>query len=320
MNCDDSSDVNVTIYLENYNHGNYLHFDYDRYEKDASLCELPNGAKCYANHNDIYSDARFHVACKRRNKLLGKYMPRYCKEQLIIEFNHEPQVYDCNSESLSERDVTADYKLNSDVPIPYICTYLDELIEVAKKPAPTTKTKGVALFFSKCSKSKERFNFIKQLMKYIQVDSYGDCFHNVDLPVSRREEDWQGIKQNISKQYRFLISSEGAKIPHFVTEKLWHAYLVQAIPIYQGTTDVFYQIPGNNTFLFTDDFSSVKALADHIKQIESDQKLYESFFKYDLTNFYKMKEKYCARSRICAICDGAYRSKLAWKRSHCKPS
>ena len=214
----------------------------------------------------------------------------------------------------------ADYKLNSDVPIPYICSYLDDLIEVAKKPPPTAKTKGIALFFTKCSKNKQRYNFVKEIMKYIRVDSYGECFHNSHMPVTRRELDWQGIKQNISRQYRFLLSPEGAILPYFITEKLWHAYLAQAIPIYRGTTDVFYQIPGNNTILFADNFGSVKELTEYIKRIESDRELYESFFKYDVTNYYKMKKKYCTRSRICAICDGAYRSKLDWKKAHCKSS
>lgn len=235
----------------------------------------------------------------------------------MIQFNHEPEVYNCNRDSTNVHDISVNYKLSSDVPLPYICGYLDRLIEVARKPIPTTKTKGVALFLTKCNKDKGRLDFIRELMKHIHVDSYGKCFHNTDMPVSRQEKDWQGIKEQISSQYRFLISPEGAILPGFITEKIWHAYLVQAIPIYRGAPEVFDQVPGNNTFLFADNFTSPKALADYIKQIESDRTLYESFFKMDLTNYYRIKEKYCRTSRICAVCGEAYRRKVAAKKSRC---
>jgi len=318
INCDDNTDHSVTIYLDNYNVVNYPYLVYDEYEKNSPQCKLPNGARCITNHNNVYSDTRFFVACKRRNEILARLMPRYCSEQLVIQFNHEPETYKCNLDSMNEHDITANYKLNSDVPIPYICGYLDNLIEVAKKPSPTTKTKGVALFLTKCNKNKARLDFVRELMKHIQVDSYGKCFHNTDFPISRQAKDWQGIKHNISSQYRFLISPEGAILPGFITEKIWHAYLAQAIPIYWGTSDVFDQVPGNNTFLFADSFSNPKALADYIKQIEGDQKLYESFFKMDLTKYYRIKEQYCTMSRICAICSAAYKRKLTSKKARCK--
>lgn len=314
IKCDNSIVTNVTIYLDSYGHVNYPYLIYDDYEKTSPLCELPNGAKCITNHDNIHSDALFFYACKRQNEWIAKLVPRYCQEQLVIEFNHEPEMYKCHK---NVHDIAANYRLDSDVPVPYICGYIDELIEVAKKPAPTTKTKGIAMFFTKCKKSKSRTDFIRELMNHIQIDSYGVCFHNTDMPASRRELNWQGIKGNISKQYRFLIAVEGGDLPYFITEKVWHSYLAQAIPIYRGTSDVFGQVPGSNTFLFADNFTSPKALAEYIKRIESDRELYESFFKADLTNYYKIKEKYCSASRICAVCKEAYRRKVAEKKSRC---
>lgn len=317
IQCDNSIVTDVTIYLDSYSRVNHAYFIYDDYERTSPLCELPNGAKCLTNHDNIHSDALFFYACKRQYEWMAKLVPRFCKEQLVIEFNHEPEKYECNLENRNEHDIAANYKLDSDVPLPYICGYIDELIEIAQKPAPTTKTKGIAMFFTKCRKSKSRTDFIRELMEHVHIDSYGVCFHNTDMPVSRQELDWQGIKGNISKQYRFLIAVEGDDLPYFITEKLWHSYLAQAIPIYRGTTEVFGQVPGSNTFLFAYNFTSVKALAEYIKRIESDRELYESFFKMDLTNYYKIKEKYCTTSRICAICKEAYRRKVAEKKARC---
>lgn len=316
LNCDNHTE-NITIYLDNYNKVNFPYYVYDDYERDSPSCKLPNGAKCIMNHTNVLSDARFFVACKRRNELLSKVMPRYCKEQIVIQFNHEPEMYNCNVDDLNEHDVTANYKLNSDVPLPYICGYIDKLIEVAKQPPPTTKTKSIALFLSKCQKNKGRLDFIQELMKHIHIDSYGECFHNTELPVSRQEKDWQGVKMNISKLYRFVISPEGAILPGFVTEKIWHAYVTRSIPIYRGTSDIFDQVPGNNTFLFADNFTSPKSLADYIRHIERDKQLYESFFKMDLDKYYKIKKKYCSFSRVCAICNGAYKRKLMLKKDRC---
>ena len=282
LNCNNRTTENITIYLDNYDIVNVPYNIYDDYERDSPFCQLPNGAKCIMNHDNVLSDARFFVACKRRNEFLSKVMPRYCKEQIIVQFNHEPEMYKCNTVDKSEHDVTVNYKLSSDVPLPYICGNIDKLIEVAKKPPPTTKTKGIALFLTKCHKNKDRLNFIQELMKYIHVDSYGECFHNTDLPVTRKVKDWQGV-----------------------------------IPIYRGTPDIFDQVPGSNTFLFVDNFTSPKALADYVRRIESDKQLYESFFKMDLSKYYEIKKKYCNFSRVCSICNGAYKKKLAIQRNRC---
>ncbi|XP_065903828.1 alpha-(1,3)-fucosyltransferase 10-like [Dysidea avara] len=144
------------------------------------------------------------------------------------------------------------YTLSSTIPYPYMCypETRQPLIDALKLDPPSGRH-GIAVFVS--NPTPWRKKYLKELMTYIHIDSYGDVLHNTDMPSSRGKgsDDFISVKLDSIKEkgYKCLIAFENSIFPEYVTEKIWHAYLSQTIPIYYGTSDVYDQVPGVNTFI-----------------------------------------------------------------------
>ena len=66
-------------------------------------------------------------------------------------------------------------------------------------------------------------------MKFIQIDSYGLCLHNKNLPPHLREP--QKMKDaeflHILAKYKFVLAIENAVCDDYITEKLWKVIQVR---------------------------------------------------------------------------------------------
>ena len=84
---------------------------------------------------------------------------------------------------------------------------------------------------SSCDTPSGRDDYVKELMNYISIDSYGYCLHNKDLPPHLREP--QKMKDveflHILAKYKFVIAIENAVCEDYITEKLWKVIQVKKI-------------------------------------------------------------------------------------------
>jgi alpha-1,3-fucosyltransferase 10 len=113
-----------------------------------------------------------------------------------------------------------------------------------KPPPPKTKEKFVAFFASNCGLggAKERTDFVRELMQYMPVDSYGGCLHNKDDPKAERGRmmrwsngEEQRIKINTISEYKFLLAFENSNlVDDYVTEKIINAWQAGTVPVYRG--------------------------------------------------------------------------------------
>ena len=79
----------------------------------------------------------------------------------------------------------------------------------------------------------ERNNIFHTLNLYKKVDSVGRAFNTSGYLLA---DDWGS--DNFFKfisQYKFVICGENTKIDQYITEKIFHGYLSQTLPIYWGT-------------------------------------------------------------------------------------
>ena len=116
----------------------------------------------------------------------------------------------------------------------------------------------------------------------------------------------------IKKRYKFLISFENTVTSEYISEKIWDGYLSQAIPIYYGAPEIYEQVPGHNTFIDATKFKGPKQLADYIKKVDEDEKLYKSFFMFDIPQFEAFQNKFCIFEETplsCQMCNRAYQIK-----------
>ena len=77
----------------------------------------------------------------------------------------------------------------------------------------------------------ERTDFFKRLSEYKRVDSLGPCLNNTGIlaPLEHNE-----FVEMIS-DYKFIITFENTQIDKYITEKIFHGYYSQIIPIYWGS-------------------------------------------------------------------------------------
>lgn len=118
--------------------------------------------------------------------------------------------------------------------------------------------------------ARNRTHYVKSLMEYIQIDSYGTCLHNKDFPSGKsrrfhrkKANSMIDIKEAQSKdhgeymkkliqlisQYKFMIAFENANLTDFVTEKIILAFKAGTVPIYMGAPNINKFLPGEKSIV-----------------------------------------------------------------------
>lgn len=278
--------------------------------EEAKNCTLPYGAVCELTSNKSNYDIADVLLIRECGTDVTQ--PAY-PGQLILRYNRAPEYRKCNKAgALPLGDIRVSYTLTSTLPYPYICWpgIKQPLLEVLGQEPPVGR-QGVAMFVSHCIKWRD--NYIQQLMKHIPIDSYGKCLHNTDMKSSRTlgSDSFISIKLDIikTKGYKFVLTFENSpNLSEYNSEKIWHAYLAQAIPIYYGDNHIYHQVPGANSFIDAKKYNPDQ-LAALIKMIDQDKSLYQSFFKFDIDQTLKF-QKNCPTDLLgCSMCKELYQLK-----------
>lgn len=123
------------------------------------------------------------------------------------------------------------FNQNDGIPITFTCDWgLKAGLEALKQP-PKTKSKGVAFVASNCGNggADKRTAYVDELMKYIEVDSYGSsfsailirigaCLHNTDWPPGMRKPIYDDHGQSMANKiklfsdYKFVLAFENNNI------------------------------------------------------------------------------------------------------------
>lgn len=69
-------------------------------------------------------------------------------------------------------------------------------------------------------------------------------------------------KIKLFSQYKFVLAFENNNVTDYVTEKLPHAFLSGALPIYMGAPNIDDWLPGEMSIVKTDTFSGPEVLLD----------------------------------------------------------
>lgn len=136
---------------------------------------------------------------------------------------------------------------------------------------------------SHCDVPSDRDTYVEDLMKYIDIDSFGTCLHNKDLPEHLHEpaenflhEDFLEILSN----YKFNLAFENAYCNDYMTEKIMRPLHVGVVPVYKGSPVVQDWMPNNHSVILVDNFGSPKELADYIKYLDENDTEYETFLEF----------------------------------------
>lgn len=133
-----------------------------------------------------------------------------------------------------------------------------------------------------------RERFFQELSKYKKVNSGGRYLNNIGLS--------EGVKDKIEfeSQHKFSIAFENSSHPGYTTEKLIQSFAAGTIPIYWGDPRV-KEVFDPESFIFVNDYRSLNAVVDKIKEIDRNDELYLKYLGtpalLDPEKFDKEKQK-----------------------------
>ena len=227
-----------------------------------------------------------------------------------------------SAEYMSQFHLLASYRLDSDIPVPvYYKPKLDPPI------AFENKTGGIMAAFSKCERV--RTAYLKELMKYIKVDSYGGCVHNKNGLAKPYRGDFKKAKENLERSYKFVIVFFNQDCDYFVDDQLTHALHAGAVPIVMSTDKVYEFLPGNlkNAIVNVRDFKSPKDLADRLNFLMGNKTEYNKYLEWKTKGLGNIKntiigqywdKKFCLWCQMCeSVAQGRWH-KEGLKPDNCK--
>ena len=309
--CSETSFKSVSVYLDKFDAINtFLGGSLKNYIETSRGCKLRGDVECIFNADNPQSDAmlkfgyayNFHEDSPSRN----------CFPQILVLLTSEAENpgYDHGYKPYVE--VFVDYHPESQVKILYLCWKIDALLKLAESgpPNPVGRS-GVAMFVSNCG-YKERVDYLDKLARFIKIDSYGACLHNMDIPPGRTydnsvqaKENWEAEMVKLSSKYRMVIAYENSNSLDYLSEKLFNVLSAGAIPVFRGTSSVYRQLPDRHNIINIDDFETPEELALYMARVETDDELFRRHATLDHDKLLRLRKDLCSKSYIpepCQIC------------------
>ncbi|KAI8143073.1 hypothetical protein BJV82DRAFT_515886 [Fennellomyces sp. T-0311] len=146
-------------------------------------------------------------------------------------------------------------------------------MDVANRPLPmnflqTKSRKAPIVWIARnCAATSGRQNYVEQLMKYVEVDSYGDCLNNQKFPEDKSRMELMG-------EYKFYLAIENANCEDYVTEKLFDTFAASTVPIVDGPDSYEGFIPDRKSVIRMDAFPDPRDLANYINYLDQNDDAY----------------------------------------------
>ena len=170
------------------------------------------------------------------------------------------------------------YPLLNIINVPLFISYLycnNFLDKCYNKPKREEVPKKFCCWMVSNPNCNERNNIFFMLNQYKKVDSVGTQFNNTGFLLTAQ----YGSKEffDFISQYKFVICAENSDMEQYITEKIFHGYLSNTIPIYWGTK-YCKTIFNPNSFVYLEDttYQSYMKVLEKVIQIDNNDELYLS--------------------------------------------
>ena len=185
-----------------------------------------------------------------------------------------------NAHYMSQFKMLMSYHLTSDFP-----TTNHPLPSLLTPPAPFNEKRGIMATFSHCEPVRTRY--MRELMKYVKVDSYGRCVQTAQGLVGRYGKEFKDEKTRLARHYKFSLVFMNQDCEYFVDDRLYHALTSGSVPVYMGTDKVDEFLPGNlrTSIIKVKDFKTPKHLADYLTYLSHNETAYNEYLKWKYKGF-----------------------------------
>ena len=143
-----------------------------------------------------------------------------------------------------------------------------------------------AVYFQRdCNPPSDRDTYVKELMKYIKIDSYGPCLNNKKPP-----DEINGFHHLSSEpyyhflaRYKFQLAFENCLCQDYMTEKLFRPLSIGSVPVYLGSPLAEEFMPSEKAVIMVQDFRSPKELAEYLTELNANDTKYDEYLKHRFT-------------------------------------
>jgi len=214
----------------------------------------------------------FHLPSLKPGISIGKHNGQIWVAWSMECESHYPNMSDPSF--MSRFDLSMTYRLDSDIPFPYVPSDFSELL---KHPV-AEKTEGniVNSFISSTYNKSGRIGLLMELMSILDIHSYGKLFQN----MNSNSDNGHRFKLDTIATYKFTLAFENAIATDYVTEKFYDPLIAGSIPVYLGAPNLEDLAPGDNCFINASDWASPQHLAQYIMEVAEDEALYRSYFEW----------------------------------------
>ena len=144
-----------------------------------------------------------------------------------------------------------------------------DLADIAPSiPINQTTENYAAILVSNCAGKNNRNGLIQALIDKAGGHSYGGCLNNKAIPDGHgRDGDWMTTKRKILGGYPFVFAGENSNCVDYVTEKIYNALEVGAIPIYLGAANIADYVPAGS-YVDAHKFENFTMVAEYITTVD----------------------------------------------------
>ena len=182
---------------------------------------------------------------------------------------HYPQLLDPGF--MARFDLRMTYHLDADIVAPYFMLMVDEL-----RTPPCPKSELACYFSSSGNDHSGRTAYVRELMRHMEVHSYGHTLRNRVLEEDKGTE----TKLKTIAGYKFTLAFENASTVDYVTEKLFEPLMAGSVPVYLGAPNVAEFAPGEHCFIDVNDFEGPEELAVYLKRLDNDEAAYREYLTW----------------------------------------
>ena len=186
-----------------------------------------------------------------------------------------------NAKFMSKFKLLESYRLASDFPEPVYS------MPKLTSPLPVKEKDGLIMaVFSNCEPV--RTEYMRQLMKFVPVDSYGACLKNKNDLVARYSsangKNFKQLQTELAKKYKFTLVFFNQDCDYFVDDQLSHALDAGSVPVVMGTDKLDEFLPGNlrQSVIRVRDFENPQHLASSLKYLNNNEAEYNKYLEWKL--------------------------------------
>jgi len=209
-------------------------------------------------------------------------------------------------------DWTLTYLTSSDFAKPSFAMEDGPSLKEAKVARNWAKGKDKLLLWytSNCHSMRLKiFNELKSHLPPGRVQVFGGCGTKDPCPRDRRRSrsdvtlQKYPCQEHVASRFKFYAAFENVRCDGYISEKLWTAFFYDMIPVVWGglgRADYEKMVPGDS-FIHVDDFESLAGLAQHILDLDVDDRRYSRYFAWKF-RLHLRSGLDLAKSKYCDVC------------------